>query len=316
MHLHANITNLVALRQELHAPRRRAGRGRERAILATIVRQYAPKMRAEFVKAVRAAVQQTDAGGLLDALKRGAIDDAVRAVAWTEAAEPVLRSGLMGAFVEAFERSGVLHMSLTQQRGTGKQAAFSLVDDRPLNYIRDHGAALVSEFGLQNRDALRDSLTSMLQRGMTPQEMQRAIVPQVGLTRPWAAAVDRRLEKLLADGVSMADAQAEAAKYADELVKLRALNIARTEALIAHGAADTEHRRQAVERGLADADKATKTWNTAGDDVVRDEHAEMEGVSVKWDEDFEVDYPNRTERVDGPPEGVNCRCWVEFSPLG
>lgn len=312
MHLHANTTSLLALRQELHAPRRRVGRGRERAILTTILRQYAPKMRAEFVRAVRAAVQGTDTGGLLDALRRGAIDDAVRAVAWDDAAEPVLRSGLMGAFVEAFERSGVLHMSLTQQRGTGKQAAFSLVDDRPLEYIREHGAKLVSDFGLQNKDALRQSLTSMLERGMTPQEMQRAIIPQVGLTEPWAAAVERRLGKLLADGVSMGEAQAEAAKYADELVKLRASNIARTEALIAHGAADKEHRRQAVERGLADADKARKTWNTAGDDVVRPEHEAMEGVSVKWDQDFDVD----GEFVDGPPEGVNCRCWVEFSPLG
>lgn len=310
MHLHrieSCTDQLVALRRELHARRKPPGR----RILAAVLRAYAPRIDSAFRKAVRSAVGRTDGGAIVDALSRGDVGVAVAAVAWGEA-EKVVKTDLMGAFAAAFERSGVLHMRATAEIGTGLRGVFSLVDDRPRQYIAEHGAKLVSDFGLQNRDALRSSLESMLTRGMTPQDMQRAILPQIGLTRPWAAAVDKRMARMLADGATMAEAQAEAARYAEELTKLRALNIARTEALIAHGAADSEHRRQAVEQGLADADKAVKTWFTAGDNVVREEHAAMEGVSVPWDEPFDVD----GVEVDGPPEGVNCRCWADFEPLG
>lgn len=304
-----DIRDAIATREMQASPRR----GQERRILARILAEYGPRMDAAFRKAVKAAMSGVVAKDLLDAIRAQNIEGAIAALGWVDRAEPVVKSDLLGTFVKAFEQSGILHMRLTSGRSSvGKQGAFSIVDDRPLAYLQRHGADLVSEFGLQNRTGLRASLTSMFERGYTPQQMQRAIIPQVGLTEPWARAVDNRLAKLVADGVPFAEAQAEAAKYADELTRLRALNIARTEPAIAHGAADYEHMVQSIEQGIADGDKATKTWNTAGDDVVRDSHAAMEGVTVRWDEQFEIE----GDTVDTPPHDPNCRCWAEFRPLG
>jgi len=303
---------LVALRLglfELHAA---GSRGRERKILESIVRTYAPKIDSAFRKAVRAATDKTSADMLLAALKSGKISEAISSIGWKEGAEPVIQTQLLDTFAAGFERSGVLHMRATKALVQSKRGEFTISSDSAVAYLKQHGADLVSNFGLANRDALKASLTSMLERGMTPHEMQKAIMPQVGLTKGWAEAVDRRLARLLAEGVSVSDATREASRYADELVRLRSLNIARSEALIAHGKADGEHRRQSIEQGLADADKASKTWNTAGDNVVRDEHAEAEGQTVGWDESFDIG----GEEFDDAPAGVNCRCWVSFNPMG
>lgn len=303
------IRDVIATRELLAAK----NRGQERRILARILAEYGPRADAAFRRAVRAAISGVVAKDLLDAIKSQNIDGAIQALGWVDRAEPIVKSDLLGTFVRAFEQSGILHMRLTSGRSSrGKQGAFSIIDDRPLAYLQRHGADLVTEFGMQNRAGLRSSLVSMFERGYTPQQMQAAIVPQVGLTEPWAKAVDNRLAKLVADGMPFGEARAEADRYAAELTRLRALNIARTEPAIAHGAADFEHMRQAIEQDIADADKAVKIWNTAGDDVVRASHMAMDGVTVRWDEQFEIE----GDFVDTPPHDPNCRCWAEFRPLG
>ena len=61
-----------------------------------------------------------------------------------------------------------------------------------------------------------------------------------------------------------------------------------------------------------------KTWQTAGDNHVRDTHAELEGVTIPIGEPFEVgsslmDYPRDMSYGAGPEEIVNCRCSLAFS---
>lgn len=50
-------------------------------------------------------------------------------------------------------------------------------------------------------------------------------------------------------------------------------------------------------------------WRTATDPRVRDEHAERDGITYRWD-----DPPgDESDPADGghPGEGINCRCWAE-----
>ena len=63
--------------------------------------------------------------------------------------------------------------------------------------------------------------------------------------------------------------------------------------------------------------RITKTWVTAGDNKVRDDHAALDGQTVGADEQFEIpDGPNRGMRADGPglfgipEEDYNCRCYI------
>jgi hypothetical protein len=61
----------------------------------------------------------------------------------------------------------------------------------------------------------------------------------------------------------------------------------------------------------------TKTWVTAGDDKVRDDHAALDGQTVNADEMFTIPSgPNQGMQADGPglfgipEEDINCRCWI------
>lgn len=67
-----------------------------------------------------------------------------------------------------------------------------------------------------------------------------------------------------------------------------------------------------------DVEGAThKTWQTAGDNLVRETHDELEGMTIPIGEPFEVggslmDYPRDMSYGAGPEEIVNCRCSLEF----
>lgn len=67
-----------------------------------------------------------------------------------------------------------------------------------------------------------------------------------------------------------------------------------------------------------DVEGAThKTWQTAGDNLVRETHEELEGLTIPIGEPFEVggslmDYPRDMSYGAGPEEIVNCRCSLEF----
>ena len=123
----AEIATLHGLRDELTARDTHAAprRGQEKRILAAVLAEYGPQMDAAFRVAVRAAAGGVVAKDLLDALRAGNVEGAIEALGWTARAEPVVESDLLGAFIKAFERSGILHMRLTQSRSSrGKQGAF------------------------------------------------------------------------------------------------------------------------------------------------------------------------------------------------
>lgn len=310
--------SLVPILRELHgeicAESHALGSSVLGRVVLTILREFGPQMQAAFLRAVRAATDATVEADVRRALAARDIDAAIAAVPWGAKAAPIIKTDIMGNFVRAFERAGILHTRIIAKKyaSRGAKSPFSLVDERPLQYITQHGAQLVSDFGLQNRDALRTSLTRMFDAGWTPQQMATAIRPQIGLTRPWAAAVQNRHLKLLAEGMDPARAAAQAAKYAEELTRLRALNIARSEPNIAAGAAELESFRQTIDDGLVDRDRARKSWHTAGDDVVRDEHAELEAqdpipIDEYWD--------GQTGAILAPPDGTNCRCYMELTEI-
>jgi hypothetical protein len=69
----------------------------------------------------------------------------------------------------------------------------------------------------------------------------------------------------------------------------------------------------ATDKGI----RITKTWVTAGDDRVREDHADLDGQTVNADEMFVIPSgPNRGVEADGPglfglpEEDINCRCWI------
>jgi uncharacterized protein with gpF-like domain len=61
--------------------------------------------------------------------------------------------------------------------------------------------------------------------------------------------------------------------------------------------------------------KMNKTWHTVNDERVRSSHAEMEGVTIPFEDEFLLPsgatalYPSES---GDPAEDINCRCWCSY----
>lgn len=81
----------------------------------------------------------------------------------------------------------------------------------------------------------------------------------------------------------------------------RASTIARTEVNTAYA---TGQHWAAVDSGVIQS----KTWLTQGDDLVRDSHAELDGVTIGLDEIFDNGCLYPCDPDADPSETINCRC--------
>lgn len=260
-----------------------------------------PAIRRAFLHAVAATLNGTTQPAIEAELRKGDLDAALDAVPWDRLASPIVQGELLDAFTDAYRAAGRVSI-----QAVDRAAPFIITDERPLAYLRAHGADLVTKFGLTNREALRSVLARHLEAGSSPQEMARAVKQNVGLTKPFAAAV----ENLRASGAPVS----QIGHYAEELRALRAMNIAQTETAIALGEGQREAWNQAADRGLMDRGRAVRIWRTSRDEVVRDEHVELEGQPTGLDQPYTV--PSTGRQITGPPDGVNCRCTEDLVPQG
>jgi hypothetical protein len=188
-------------------------------------------------------------------------------------------------------------LDVLQKLEVGPVGIVPVLSDESLAVIQSLSTELIS--GLADETAKKIKLE--LQKGVlgsaSPFDIARAIEPVVGLR----------------GGVG-------ASAAADRIV--------RTEINRAFSMADEMFRRGAIEDRPEDAAPLVKIWATAGDDRVRDTHAEMDGLYVMAEDDFRVPLSgkggkasSRTEPMTGPHDPkasagnvVNCRCVLYTVP--
>ena len=107
-----------------------------------------------------------------------------------------------------------------------------------------------------------------------------------------------------------------AARYSDQLLRLRGETIGRHEALESLHAGQYRALQQAVESGQVREQQVKRRWNDSGDSRVRDDHRAMDGQTVGLNEPFV--FPDGS-RAMFPGDGslgapgaqiIQCRCWV------
>jgi len=122
-----------------------------------------------------------------------------------------------------------------------------------------------------------------------------------GITETTRAAV----KKALAEGIANEESIPALAKRISDLYDgfegSRATLIARSETVEAFTVGSMEQAKDA-------GSTLDKIWLTAGDDRVREEHVEMEGVTVRYDEEWDC-----SDGTTYPSEAFNCRCTVGYS---
>lgn len=172
-------------------------------------------------------------------------------------------------------------------------------------------AKLVTNVTAETRAALRELVARAFREGIQPRDLAKQIKPLVGLSRPYARAVETYRKDLVASGVSKTAAAAKAATYAEQLRRKRALTIARTEVIRASTEGQLAAWKQAIGQGLLSA-RSEKVWMTTPDDRLCRYCLAMDGQHVL------VDLPFRSAklgRVSGPPLHPNCRCAVAVRPV-
>jgi hypothetical protein len=123
--------------------------------------------------------------------------------------------------------------------------------------------------------------------------------------------LDRYVVKAINDPTQVISAdikQKIISRYADASLLLRGETIGRTEALGSLHAGNYNAFEQAVDKGQVALEEVEREWDTAGDKLVRDSHAEMDGETIGLNETYSngLQYP-------GDPSGaaeeiIACRC--------
>ncbi len=205
---------------------------------------------------------------------------------------------------------------------------------------RRNELATVQGLSTESRDVLRTVFVEGAQSGVNPRQMATRIRDSIGLTgqqEQWVANYRRALEQQdysRALGYELSNGHADRTvasaqrrdvsisperidemveQYRSNAIDYRAETIARTEAQGAAEAGATDSIQQAVSRGDVQADELIVEWH-AGPATLdsRPDHQAMDGVTVRFGEDFIL--PDGTA-MSGPhdPRGganhnANCRC--------
>lgn len=241
------------------------------------------------------------------ALNSGNIDEFLRLVDWDkikgslEGIQPVLEAQAVLSARSQFKQSGVY-----------SNLRFDLIDQRAIDWAKQHVASLVRQVEEEMRQSIRDAATEALSGGLTVDEMARKIRTGLPLLPRDKGAVtafeQRQLDKLLASGMKPEKAKIKAseraARYSEKLVRNRSKTIARTEIITA----SNEGRYAGWEAGMAEGytdPNSKKEWIAEADAC--DICAPMDGMVIRWDKDFPIGKKMA-------PAHPNCRCSVTMLP--
>lgn len=264
---------------------------------------YAPRLVRSVLRAASNVVAGADRVAVVDAIRRNDAAAVTEAVDWQKLGTPEIESGLLRSFADAFRQSGRIVAAAVPD-----SAPFAVTDPRAIEWVREHGAKLVTHLETENGDAVRSFVRASMDRvfaeGLTPDEATDLIYSQIGLTQRYADAVERTLQAAVDAGA--ANPAALAMREANRLRRARALNIARTESQFAVQGAQTQAWEQLIDRSTILRDEAEEEWLTAEDEAVCEICGPMDGQRVPLGEAFET---GTGERVDMPPEThPGCRC--------
>lgn len=236
-----------------------------------------PRVRRAFLNAVSAMRDRINIGLLTDALELGDVDRALRAIQTTLPAH--LLRDIQDALAELTQRAAVIaeaHAAFTM--------SFTLVNEHAADWASRHAAELVTNISIDTRQTIRDLVTRSITEGIPPRVQARTIQQVVGLTERDALAVKRRFDAMLEDAglnrklIAVAERQRD--RYATKLLRVRAENIARTEAIKSANMGQQLLWEQAAAEGLLDPDAMRRVWIATPDGRVCPRCESLDGVTV------------------------------------
>ena len=140
-------------------------------------------------------------------------------------------------------------------------------DPRAIRWAEQRAGAMIKQIQADTLQAVRGAISRVLTGGGGIQRASRDISRVIGLHDRWQTAVNNyynkevtRLTRTSGLENAMIQAQELALKYRDQLIRARAVNIARTEILAAQNIGQVLSWYQAADQGFLDLATAEKEW--------------------------------------------------------
>ncbi|QOZ25297.1 phage minor head protein [Bradyrhizobium sp. CCBAU 51753] len=297
--------------------------------------QVSAKVRKSFLDAIARIDAQIDVGELKALLQQGRVDQALQLVnSHLSAAgfQPVANTITAGAIQAARAAEPAL---------SAANVSFGAMNPHTVDFLRTYEMGLVRQLGADARASVASAVRAGVSAGRNPLDVARDVRQFIGLTENQTRAVlnyrrmlengsrdalqralrDRRFDasvlRAIEDGAAMMPEKVDrlVARYTERYLRYRSETIARTESIRAVNSGNNLLWRQAVHDGRFGADQVTKTWATVVDNKVRHAHVELDGTTVKLNENFQcsagpIAYPGDPNA--SPENTCNCRCAVLY----
>lgn len=212
---------------------------------------------------------------------------------------------VMRAYWEKQARTVVVRAGEQAMEELGEKARFLIDNPYTVEWLKTHGAELITEVGRETKAAVR----AEIQRGFilrrTVRETSMEIRNMVGLHSRQQKALRAFADNLVAQGVPYDDVIKRAARYAKQLIAQRALLIGRTETMTAMNAGIHAAWRVAMDQGLI-SPLSKRMWVAgAGSDRTCPICMSFHRTKAKMDEEFTS--KAGVKRMQ-PPAHPACRC--------
>lgn len=270
----------------------------------TDTRKYENQFKAIYRQAVISAKEAVVLRQLEEALENGDIEETLIAThvdkfesKFSEVIIPMATAFLAGATV-AFQE-----LPATKQK---EGQPIDLLNAYSMDYLKQHGARLVTQVSQETKDAIRKAVETTLLEGKSYRGAAREIKNIIGITVPQQQALNNFKISLLKQGLNQPAIQSAVEKRTQVMISDRAETIARTEAFAAISKGRQELWQQLKENGVIE--KTTKhIWLTANDERSCSICKLMNNQKQLIDAYFET---GDGEQIDVPPAHPNCRCTV------
>ena len=241
----------------------------------------------------------------------------------------------------AFREAGTQQAAWLDDQVETALIRFDQTNPYAVKWAEQNQLDLVRGLTQEQQQTIRQVLVEGIKRGDNPLTVARDLRESIGLTpaqEQWAqnyrraletgdwsdalgrelsdGRTDRTVTRLQRDGGAMTQEQIDTAvsRYRDNMHKMRAETIARSEGLRALHEGSEEALRQAIASGDVEAGSLVREWNHAGGGRhSRPGHVEMDGDQQPVGQPFVNPMTGAQLRYPGDPsaggaETVNCRC--------
>lgn len=274
-----------------------------------VAARHEKALSAGLLAAWRTYADSLDVASLEDALAPGSSPDDVfgvlragqLATAQSEVLLPALEKVAMigaGIGAEPLRAAGI---DVRGKAGPRLSVSLDMVNPEAVRYARERSALLV-----EGSDAMRARIRALIIRsqeeGIPVDELAVMIRKVIALTERQTEAVAAFRERLtLRETITAAVLNSRVVRYAEALLKVRALMIARTETIAALNAGQSMLWKLAVTQGVLRPEQFDKIWIVAGDELTCEECEDNGAEPVGMEEDF-------ASGDEHPPAHPNCRC--------